>query len=176
LTGRPSAARAVDSIPDSGARMRCTAAFQRGATGMDLAFSLRAPAAACHSRRWDLNQALPRRVLIVDNYVSAAEALAEACSDHHDVRFVGGGSAAMEMALSWRPRVMVLDIDMPAPNGLDVATMIRETSHLDPIMLIAVTGRDAAFDREEALAHGFDSYLTKPVDVDLLLTLIAGAE
>lgn len=123
-----------------------------------------------------MNQALPRRVLIVDNYVSAAEALAEACSDFHDVRFVGGGSAAMEMALSWRPRVMVLDIDMPAPNGLDVATMIRETSHLDPIMLIAVTGRDAAFDREEALAHGFDSYLTKPVDVDRLLTLIASAE
>ena len=123
-----------------------------------------------------MNEVSPRRVLIVDNYVNAAEALAEACSDLHDVRFVGGGSAAMQMALEWRPRVMVLDIDMPAPNGLDVATMIRETSHLDPITLIAVTGRDAAFDREEAMAHGFDSYLTKPVDVDLLLALICAAD
>lgn len=123
-----------------------------------------------------MNEVSPRRVLIVDNYVNAAEALAEACSDLHDVRFVGGGSAAMQMALEWRPRVMVLDIDMPAPNGLDVATMVRETSHLDPITLIAVTGRDAAFDREEAMAHGFDSYLTKPVDVDMLLALIRAAD
>ena len=122
-----------------------------------------------------MNEASPRRVLIVDNYVNAAEALAEACSDLHDVRFVGGGSAAMQMALEWRPRVMVLDIDMPAPNGLAVATMIRETSHLDPITLIAVTGRDAAFDREEAMAHGFDSYLIKPVDVGQLLALISAA-
>lgn len=123
-----------------------------------------------------MNEVSPRRVLIVDNYVNAAEALAEACSDLHDVRFVGGGSAAMQMALEWRPRVMVLDIDMPAPNGLDVATMVRETSHLDPITLIAVTGRDAAFDREEAMAHGFDSYLTKPVDVKMLLDLIGAAD
>lgn len=122
-----------------------------------------------------MTQLSPRRVLIADNYVSAAEALAEACSDHHDVRFVDGGSAAMALALEWRPRVMVLDIDMPAPNGLDVATMVRETSHLDPITLIAVTGRDAAFDRDEAIAHGFDDYLTKPVDVDRLLALIDAA-
>jgi CheY-like chemotaxis protein len=127
-------------------------------------------------RSSELNAVSPRRVLIVDNYVNAAEALAEACSDHHDVRFVGGGSAAMQMALEWRPRVMVLDIDMPAPNGLAVAMMIRETSHLDPITLIAVTGRDAAFDREEAIAHGFDSYLTKPVDVARLLALIDAAD
>jgi CheY-like chemotaxis protein len=114
-------------------------------------------------------------VLVVDNYVSAAEALAEACSDHHDVRFVGGGSAAMEVALAWHPRVVVLDIDMPAPNGLDVARMLRDMSHLDPLTLIAVTGRGAAFDREEAISHGFDNYLTKPVDVDLLLKLISSS-
>lgn len=113
-----------------------------------------------------------RRVLIVDNYVSAAEALAEACSDRYDVRFVDGGSAAMEVTLAWRPSVVVLDIDMPAPNGLEVARMIRDMSHMDPVTLIAVTGRGAAFDREEAIDHGFDNYLTKPVDIDRLLELI----
>ncbi len=113
------------------------------------------------------------RVLVVDNYVSAAEALAEACGRFHDVKFVGGGSAAMEVALAWRPHVVILDIDMPSPNGLEVATMIRDMSHLQPVTLIAVTGRSAAFGQEEALAHGFDDYLTKPVDVEKLLALIA---
>lgn len=113
------------------------------------------------------------RVLVVDNYVSAAEALAEACSRYHDVRFVGGGSAAMEVALAWHPDVMILDIDMPSPNGLEVATMIRDISHMGPITLIAVTGRSAAFGQEEALAHGFDDYMIKPVDVEKLLALIA---
>ncbi len=113
------------------------------------------------------------RVLIVDNYVSAAEALATACGHYYEARFVDGGSAAIEMALAWHPRVIVMDIDMPAPNGLDVATIIRDMVHLEPITLIAVTGRSAAFDRDEALAHGFDSYMTKPVDVDQLLGLIA---
>ncbi|GAA4335446.1 response regulator [Pigmentiphaga soli] len=122
-----------------------------------------------------MNQDSRRRVLIVDDYVSGAEALAEACSEHYDVRFVGGGSAAMEVTLAWEPSVVVLDIDMPAPNGLDVARMIRDMSHLDGMVLIAVTGRGAAFDRDEALAHGFDSYLTKPVDVNRLLALIADA-
>ncbi|MBX6320059.1 response regulator [Pigmentiphaga sp.] len=113
------------------------------------------------------------RVLVVDNYVSAAEALAEACSRYHEVKFVGGGSAAMEVALAWRPHVMILDIDMPSPNGLEVATMMRDIAHLQPVTLIAVTGRSAAFGQEEALAHGFDDYLTKPVDVEKLLALIA---
>ncbi|VCU70884.1 Response regulator ArlR [Pigmentiphaga humi] len=140
-----------------------------------------AGAGARHSMRDDgqeegiMEQSRSCRVLVVDNYVSAAEALAEACSRFHDVRFVGGGSAAMEVALSWRPQVMVLDIDMPSPNGLEVASMIREIAYLQPITLIAVTGRSAAFDQEEALAHGFDDYLTKPVDLDRLLQLIAAS-
>lgn len=113
------------------------------------------------------------RVLVVDNYVSAAEALAEACGRFHEVRYADGGSAAMEVALAWRPDVMILDIDMPSPNGLEVATMIRDISHLRPITLIAVTGRSAAFGQDEAIAHGFDDYMTKPVDVDKLLALIA---
>jgi len=120
-----------------------------------------------------VGQSTSCRVLVVDNYVSAAEALAEACGRYHEVKFVGGGSAAMEVALAWRPQVMILDIDMPPPNGLEVATMIRDISHLEPVTLIAVTGRSAAFGQEEALAHGFDDYLTKPVDVEKLLALIA---
>ncbi|MDH2239209.1 response regulator [Pigmentiphaga sp. GD03639] len=122
-----------------------------------------------------MGQIMPCRVLVVDNYVSAAEALAEACGRFHEVRYADGGSAAMEVALDWRPDVMVLDIDMPPPNGLEVATMIRDISHLKPVTLIAVTGRSAAFGQEEAIAHGFDDYLTKPVDIDRLLSVIAAA-
>lgn len=116
---------------------------------------------------------VPCKLLIADDYASAADALAEMCSDHYEVRTAYSGREALRTALDWHPRVAILDIDMPAPNGLEVAATIRVARHLEPIALIAVTGRTAQYDRAIATKHGFDAFLSKPVDSKELLRLVA---
>jgi CheY-like chemotaxis protein len=121
----------------------------------------------------DMGTTVPCKVLVADDYPNAADAIAALCSDYYQVRTAYTGREALRTALSWRPRVAILDIDMPAPNGLAIAASIRVAPDLEPISLVAVTGRTHSYDRSVALAHGFNAFLSKPVDGKELLELIA---
>jgi CheY-like chemotaxis protein len=116
---------------------------------------------------------MPRRLLVADDYVSAADAIAEICNEHYEVRTAYSGREALRTALEWHPHVAILDIDMPAPNGLAIAASIRVAPGLEPISLIAVTGRTDAYDRDLAIKYGFDAFLPKPVNPRALLDLLA---
>lgn len=70
------------------------------------------------------------------------------------------GPGGVEEALSWHPRVALVDIGLPTLDGYQVARQVREALHGE-VVLIAVTGYDepcAAFDA------GFDLHMVKPID------------
>ncbi|GIH04041.1 DNA-binding response regulator [Rhizocola hellebori] len=79
--------------------------------------------------------------------------------DGHSVLVVHDGRAALEAARERRPDLMVLDVMMPAVDGLDVCRILRAESDV-PIML--VTARTAENDVLLGLDIGADDYLTKP--------------
>ncbi len=124
----------------------------------------------------DAGVAVPRRILVVDDNVEAAEALRYALVfKRHDVDVVHDGLEAVHAAERWRPDVVLLDIDLPSLNGLEVARRLR--THLDParadrMLLVAITGLGGHEFRQRTKEAGFDHHLVKPIDFKSLDSLL----
>jgi PAS domain S-box-containing protein len=114
------------------------------------------------------------RVLVADDNPDNAEvsgALLELWG--HEVHVAHTGQAALTLAESQRPAVLLLDIGMPDLNGYDVASAIRAAPWGQRMILIAVTGWGRDEDKLRALSAGFNHHLTKPVDPAKLRSLLS---
>ena len=90
-----------------------------------------------------------------------------------DADSVCSGSEALEYARKFRPDVLVLDLQMPDVNGLDVLAQIKTFDSTIEVILVTGTG---SFDIGIACMQlGAFDYLLKPIDLDQLLDTIAGA-
>jgi len=114
-------------------------------------------------------------VLVVDDNVDAAQTLQLLLeAGGHHVSVAHTALQALELAQATSPELCLLDIGLPDISGYDLARGLRALPHTAHATLVAVTGYGRREDREQADAAGFDHYFVKPVDVDALLTLIAG--
>jgi PAS domain S-box-containing protein len=119
-------------------------------------------------------KAPPRRVLIVDDNVDAADSLAALLKLHgHETQAVYSGLEALERIESFRPQVALIDIGLPKMNGYELAKRLRETQGCAALGLIALTGYGRLEDRERARAAGFDNHLVKPVELPALERALA---
>jgi DNA-binding response OmpR family regulator len=86
------------------------------------------------------------------------------------VKTLSHGRAVCEMARSFRPHFILLDIGLPDIDGFQVAELLRQDAELNSTVIIAVSayGPDA-YPARTAL---FDHYLVKPVDFDALVSLL----
>jgi predicted ATPase/signal transduction histidine kinase/CheY-like chemotaxis protein len=114
----------------------------------------------------------PRRILIVDDNVDAADSLAMLLElDGHSVSTVYGAVEALEAAARLKPEMLFLDIGLPVMDGYEVARRLRSQSETMALRLVAITGYGQKEDRERALASGFDDHLVKPVTPESLEAL-----
>ena len=113
------------------------------------------------------------RVLVVDDNADAADSLSMLLrSFGHEVKVAYDGLEAVGAAIAFRPDVALMDIGLPKLYGYDAAKRIREA--LGPgVLLIAITGWGQDDDRRKSHEAGFDHHLTKPVDFNRLLALMA---
>jgi CheY-like chemotaxis protein len=93
--------------------------------------------------------------------------------DGHDVTTSLSGTEAVEIAISTRPDVVLLDIGLPGMDGHEVARQIRATLGRDAPSLIALTGYGRDEDRDLTRAAGFMAHLVKPVNFEALRRLLA---
>ena len=113
------------------------------------------------------------RIMVVDDNVDAAESLAMMLElDGHSVIRAHDARAAIAIARSERPRVMLLDIGLPDIDGYELARRLRALPEVDNALLIAVTGYGQAEDRRRAEDAGFDRYLIKPVEFESLRSML----
>jgi CheY-like chemotaxis protein len=84
------------------------------------------------------------------------------------------GVKAVELALSERPDIILMDLSLPIMNGIAATEKIRASDGLNAIPIIAVTAHQETDFREGAKAAGFDAYVTKPIDIGFLSELIKG--
>ena len=86
----------------------------------------------------------------------------------HDYRYItaSGGNAAIMQTTSHRPDIILLDLGLPAMDGVDVIKKVRTWSNV-PIIVISARSEDT--DKIDALDAGADDYLTKPFSVEELL-------
>ena len=111
-----------------------------------------------------------RRIVVVDDNVDAATSLAALLdANGHTVRTCYDGSRAFEAAAELVPDVAFIDLNMPHPDGIELAKMIRKQPWGKNVHLVALTGMGQPDDLARTRAAGFDKHLTKPADpVDLL--------
>jgi putative two-component system response regulator len=113
---------------------------------------------------------MPATILIVDdqrNNRDLLEALLR--PEGHNILVAEDGKAALELFSHHEPDLVLLDVMMPKPNGLDVCRAIKSSpdSRLTPVVL--VTALSAIEDRVAGIEAGADDFLTKPIDcVELL--------
>ena len=123
-----------------------------------------APAAPPAARR------LPergQRVLVVDDNVDAAALLADWLrASGHSPEVAHDGPSALQLAVTFRPDVALLDIGLPVMDGYELARRLRAQG--GRLRLIAVTGYGQAADRVRAREAGFDAHLVKPLEFDAL--------
>jgi CheY-like chemotaxis protein len=77
------------------------------------------------------------------------------------------------MASAMRPEVVFLDLEMPKMSGLELARQLRTGWPLQPLLLVATTGFGQEEDRRRTAEAGFDHHLVKPIDPEMLRTLLA---
>ncbi|MBV8033342.1 MAG: response regulator [Betaproteobacteria bacterium] len=101
----------------------------------------------------------------MDDHLDTAESLAVLLRDMgHVVEFAVNGAAALKLAASFSPDVILLDLMLPDIDGLALAQKLRSLELPRPRM-IAMTGRSGAEWRERSLQAGCDAFLAKPLDL-----------
>ena len=114
-----------------------------------------------------------RRILIVDDNVDAAVALASLLKKYgHDVLEVHDGTEAIKAFEGFRPEIVLLDIGMPGMNGLEVARRLRQRNRSPRVLIIAITGWGKTEDEAVSREAGFDLHLVKPVEEAELLKAV----
>ena len=114
----------------------------------------------------------PRRVIVVDDNVDAANSIAEMLRHWgHDVELAYDGFSAMEIARIFRPEVALLDIGLPQMSGYELAEKLQKSGNPMPF-LVAITGFGQDVDREASRKAGFNIHLIKPVDTSELQLLV----
>ena len=86
------------------------------------------------------------------------------------VRCAYDGIAALEEARKFGPALIVLDIMLPALDGVGVLKRLRQEGTKVPVIML--TARDTTLDKVHSLDRGADDYLTKPFDIEELLARI----
>src|SRR5258706_3682897 len=110
------------------------------------------------------------RILVVDDEPQMGRLLKTGLSARgYEVAVAVDGRAALDMAASWRPDLILLDLGLPVIDGLEVCRQLRGWSQ---VPIIVLTVRDAEQDKVTALDLGADDYLTKPFGTDELLARI----
>jgi len=116
----------------------------------------------------------PKRILIIDDNGDASEALSILLSSEgHELETRPDGRQGIDFMSSFKPDIVLLDIGLPGMSGYDVAKEIRGSEGIDSTVLIALTGYGQPEDRIRSAEAGFDYHLTKPVELGLLLGLLA---
>jgi len=122
------------------------------------------------------HQSLPasgHRLMVVDDNTDAADSLAVLLRlQGHEVKVAHNGPSALELAASYRPQMILLDIGMSGMDGYEVARRVRKQSGLKNVVLTALTGWGQQEDRRRSAEAGFDHQLVKPPEPTLLEELL----
>jgi DNA-binding response OmpR family regulator len=100
------------------------------------------------------------KILLVDDEPKVCELIkAYLVKDGYDVVIAADGKSAIDQAQRYKPDLILLDLNLPELDGLEVCRTIRKQSNVPIIML---TARDEEVDKIVGLEMGADDYVTKP--------------
>jgi signal transduction histidine kinase/CheY-like chemotaxis protein/CHASE3 domain sensor protein len=114
-----------------------------------------------------------KTVLIADDDVRNIFSLTKALEQHKvKVLTAMDGKEALALASDNPVDIVLMDMMMPEMDGFEAITRIRKNHRLRHLPIIAVTAKAMAGDREKCIHAGASDYISKPVDIDQLLSLL----
>lgn len=113
-----------------------------------------------------------RILLIEDNAVNRRLAQFLLKSQGYEVWEVTNATEAFASLKEKRPDLILMDIQLPGMDGLELTRQLKGASNTRDILIIALTAYAMKADEERALAAGCDAYVSKPIDVEALPRVI----
>ncbi len=113
-------------------------------------------------------------ILIVDDIASNREMMQEMLSKIGFKAITAeNGENALEVINKKRPDLILMDIRMPVMDGITTTLKIKANPETENIPVIALTASTSVEDKEEIMEKGFDDFLTKPIVVNELLSVLS---
>lgn len=104
-------------------------------------------------------------ILIVDDNVdnlAVTQILLE--GEGFDVRLAEDASQALNILTTFRPDLILMDIQLPGMDGLELTRLLRHNPGFEDVSIVALSAYAMKGDEENALAAGCEGYITKPID------------
>lgn len=101
-------------------------------------------------------------ILIVDDDPSSLKVLNQILSPDYDILLAKSGEEAVELAVSERPDLILLDVIMGDMSGYDVLKQLKSIQETSITPIIFITGLSSAEDEEKGLVLGASDYIAKP--------------
>jgi two-component system cell cycle response regulator DivK len=93
-------------------------------------------------------------------------------AEGYDVRTAADAEEALELLAGYTPQLILMDIQLPGMDGLELTRRLKADPARRDIFVIALTAYAMKGDHERALAAGCDGYLAKPIDTDALASKV----
>ena len=115
-----------------------------------------------------------RKVLLVDDDLRNVFALSTQLEEYNmNVTLASNGEQALKkLEENKEIELVLMDIMMPVMNGYEAITKIRQIVRLKSLTIIALTAKAMAGDREKCIKVGANDYITKPIDIDQLISMM----
>jgi two-component system, cell cycle response regulator DivK len=115
-----------------------------------------------------------RSILIVDdNPMNMKLVRVLLTGEGYEVRTAADALEALNILREWRPRLILMDIQLPEIDGLELTRRLKADPNTDQIIIIGLTAYAMKGDEERILAAGCDAYIAKPIDTRTLPGVIA---
>jgi two-component system, cell cycle response regulator DivK len=89
-------------------------------------------------------------------------------NEGYTVLTAGSAEEALELLRSYRPRLILADIQLPGMDGLEMTRLIKQDARTRDIAVVALTAFAMKGDEKKAMDAGCDGYITKPIDTRTL--------
>ena len=117
---------------------------------------------------------MPEPILVVDDNAAnlkLARVLLQA--EGYEVHVAADAEEALSVLAITRPRLVLMDIQLPGMDGLELTRRLKADPATKGIVILAMTAYAMKGDDEKALAAGCDGYITKPIDTRALPGVVA---
>lgn len=108
------------------------------------------------------------RVLIIDDDRFMQNVLKRCLSKQYETRTADNGAMGIQVANSWLPNIILLDVEMPGQNGYEVCDQLKNDSNTQHIPVVFLSGKSSVRERMLGFEVGADDYLTKPCEPEFL--------
>ena len=116
---------------------------------------------------------MPHEILVVDDSTDnlrLTQMLLE--FEGYEVRTAEDADQALELLQNYRPELILMDIQLPGIDGLELTRRLRQIPALKTVRIVALTAYAMPRDEANALEAGCNGYITKPIDTRAFPILI----